>query len=84
MHDLRVEKTEVFYSIYVANILTQRNVPNFKISDSTIRNYLKEGKLGKLTYKDVLAMKHRNRNHEKKDNSDVGRSDDKTDFKLTL
>ena len=59
-------KTEVFYSIFAANILTQSNVPNFKISDSTIRNYLKEGKLGKLTYKNVLAMKHRNRNHEKK------------------
>lgn len=60
-----LKKEEGFYSIYAAIIITQNNIPGFEISESTIRNYLKEGKLGKLTYKDVLVMKHRNPNHEK-------------------
>ena len=42
MHDLRVEKHRGFYSIYAAMIVTQNNVPGFKMSESTIRNYLKK------------------------------------------
>jgi IS30 family transposase len=61
-----LKKEEGFYSIYAAMIVTQNNVPVFKISESTIRDYLKEDKLGGLTYNDVRIMKHRNRNHEKK------------------
>ena len=47
-------------------IVTQNDVSGFKMSESTIRNYLKEDKLWGLTYNDVRIMKHRNRNHEKK------------------
>ena len=37
-----LKKEEGFYSIYAAMIVTQNNVPDFKMSESTIRNYLKK------------------------------------------
>lgn len=62
----QLKKEEGFYSIYAAIIVVQRQIPEFKISESTVRNYLFSNELDGLTFEDIrIAKRRHNQDHEK-------------------
>ncbi len=52
-----LKATEGFYSIYAAIEVVKRQVPGFSVSESSVRNWIKAGRLGNLTMAKVAIWR---------------------------
>ena len=52
-----LKATEGFYSIYAASEVTKRLVPGFSVSESSVRNWIRAGRLANLTMAKVAIWR---------------------------